>query len=78
MVLTGLKKGSETLIARCGLEVARRLYAASLACIDTWRDCGQITLALDDHAAGSVQDTRVEYGLAGFSVGDCGPTASAT
>jgi glycine/D-amino acid oxidase-like deaminating enzyme len=34
MVLTGLKKGPETLIARYGLEVARRLYAASLASID--------------------------------------------
>jgi glycine/D-amino acid oxidase-like deaminating enzyme len=34
MVLTGLKKGPETLIARYGLETARRLYAASLASID--------------------------------------------
>ena len=34
MVLTGLKKGPETLIARYGLEVARRLYAASLASVD--------------------------------------------
>jgi glycine/D-amino acid oxidase-like deaminating enzyme len=34
MVLTGLKKGPETLIARYGLEVARRLYAASLSSID--------------------------------------------
>ena len=34
MVLTGLKKGPETLIARYGLEVARRLYGASLASID--------------------------------------------
>lgn len=34
MVLTGLKKGPETLIALYGLEVARRLYAASLASID--------------------------------------------
>jgi glycine/D-amino acid oxidase-like deaminating enzyme len=34
MVLTGLKKGPETLIARYGLEVARRLDAASLASID--------------------------------------------
>src|SRR5216684_767127 len=34
MVLTGLKKGPETLIARYGLEVARRLYAASIASID--------------------------------------------
>jgi glycine/D-amino acid oxidase-like deaminating enzyme len=34
MVLTGLKKGPETLIARYGLEVARRLYAASLTSID--------------------------------------------
>ncbi|MBZ5592344.1 MAG: FAD-binding oxidoreductase [Acidobacteriia bacterium] len=34
MVLTGLKKGPETLIARYGLDVARRLYAASLASID--------------------------------------------
>ena len=34
MVLTGLKKGPETLIARYGLEIARRLYAASLASID--------------------------------------------
>jgi len=34
MVLTGLKKGPETLIARYGLEVASRLYAASLASID--------------------------------------------
>jgi len=34
MVLTGLKKGPETLIARYGLEAARRLYAASLASID--------------------------------------------
>ncbi len=34
MVLTGLKKRPETLMARYGLEVARRLYAASLASID--------------------------------------------
>ena len=34
MVLTGLKQGPETLIARYGLDVARRLYAASLASID--------------------------------------------
>ena len=34
MVLTGLKKGPETLIARYGLETARRLYAASLTSID--------------------------------------------
>lgn len=34
MVLTGLKKGPEALIARYGLEAARRLYAASLASID--------------------------------------------
>jgi glycine/D-amino acid oxidase-like deaminating enzyme len=34
MVLTGLKKGPETLIARYGLEAARRLYVASLASID--------------------------------------------
>jgi glycine/D-amino acid oxidase-like deaminating enzyme len=34
MVLTGLKKGPETLITRYALEVARRLYAASLASID--------------------------------------------
>jgi glycine/D-amino acid oxidase-like deaminating enzyme len=34
MVLTGLKLAPETLIARYGLEAARRLYAASLASID--------------------------------------------
>jgi glycine/D-amino acid oxidase-like deaminating enzyme len=34
MVLTGLKKGPETLITRYGLEVARRFYAASLASIN--------------------------------------------
>jgi glycine/D-amino acid oxidase-like deaminating enzyme len=34
MVLTGLKKEPETLIARYGLEFARRLYTASLASID--------------------------------------------
>src|SRR5215468_9318658 len=34
MVLTGLKLGPETLIARYGLEPAQRLYAASLASID--------------------------------------------
>ncbi len=34
MVLTGLKLGAETLAARYGTEVARRLYAASLASID--------------------------------------------
>jgi glycine/D-amino acid oxidase-like deaminating enzyme len=34
MVLTGLKKGPETLIARYGIETARRLYTASLASID--------------------------------------------
>ncbi len=34
MVLTGLKKGPEVLIARYGLETAQRLYAASLASID--------------------------------------------
>jgi glycine/D-amino acid oxidase-like deaminating enzyme len=34
MVLPGLKKGVETLIARYGLETSRRLYAASLASID--------------------------------------------
>src|SRR5215470_7644802 len=34
MVLTGLKKGPETLITRYGLEKSRSLYAASLASID--------------------------------------------
>jgi glycine/D-amino acid oxidase-like deaminating enzyme len=34
MVLPGLKKGPERLIARYGLEIARRLYAASVASID--------------------------------------------
>lgn len=34
MVLTGLKKGPKTLIARYGLEVAQRLYAASVASVD--------------------------------------------
>ena len=34
MVLTGLKKSPEMLITRYGLEVARRLYAASVASID--------------------------------------------
>jgi glycine/D-amino acid oxidase-like deaminating enzyme len=35
MVLTGLKLGSETLIKKYGLERTRRLYAMSLASIDT-------------------------------------------
>lgn len=33
---------------------------------------GQISLAVDDHPAGRVQNAIVEYGLVGFSVGDCG------
>jgi glycine/D-amino acid oxidase-like deaminating enzyme len=34
MVLTGLKLAPETLIARYGLELAKRMYAASLAALD--------------------------------------------
>jgi glycine/D-amino acid oxidase-like deaminating enzyme len=82
MVLTGLKLGVETLIRKYGLERARRLYAMSLASIDTveglvrdegidcsFRRCGHLEVAWKPaHYQGFVHAAEVMEKEFGHSV----------